>query len=67
MLLGLQPLLTVPAEVFCCCVPRALPQLCPFHQLLTLLLLARRWQGRVVVAAAHKVQVRDSKAAFLFT
>ena len=59
VLLGLQPLLSIFAEVVCCCVPRALPQLCPVHQLLSLLLLAWRWRGRVMVTAEHKRHPRD--------
>ncbi len=40
--LSLQSSLSVPAEVVCCCVAGPLPQLCPIHQLLSLLFLARR-------------------------
>ena len=63
MLLSLQSLLSIPAEVVCCCVARPLPQLCPIHQLLSLLLLTRRWQGRATVAAEHKRQGRVTVAA----
>ena len=59
VLLSLQSLLSVPAEMVGCCVARPLPQLRPIHQLLALLLLTQGWQGRVMVAAEHKRQLRD--------
>ena len=63
VLLSLQSLLSVPAEMVGCCVARPLPQLRPIHQLLALLLLTHGWQGRVMVAAEHRRQGRVMVAA----